>query len=84
MSPVNAMPALLIDDVDGAELLGDRVGVGKHGGAVGDVQACLVNLRADGPRVLRTVSASPISIDVADRNLCAAAGELVGQRAADT
>ena len=82
MSPVNAMPALLIDDVDHAELGRDLVGVAQHGGAVGDVEAGLVHRRADDAHLLGGLGQTG-GVDVADGQLRAAAGEVVGERAAD-
>ena len=65
------------DQVDDAELGGDGVGVGEHGGAVGDVEALLVHLRAELTRAAGGLGQAG-GVDVADGEPRAAAGELVG------
>ena len=76
-------PGVVDHDVDDAELGRDGVGVGKHGVAVGDVEALLVHGGADDARVPRGLAQAD-DVDVAQRELRAAAGQVVGQRPSDT
>ena len=73
---------VVVDLVDPAEVLGDRIGVDRKGLTLGDVEPVGLHRRADGLQPLLG-GRQALGVDVTDRQLGARAGQLDRQRLSD-